>query len=233
MSSGSAPPESVPSGDRLRQAEVALRRFGYARIPAVRPVPGVEPAFWVQEPGVPRRTFPVFVEGGGVRATPWDEALRATGAGRNPSRAIIVVPSDRDAEAAYLKGREAGSASPDAELSILVIPGAAPEAHWHAAVVEPKELLRLATGVVVGLFRRSQSPEGGPIDFEELLQILRDRFRVDVPRSLGVSSDEEALFILYQLAQRDAYAPGDAASNLHALVLRPNGPAARLPWFAA
>ena len=30
-----------------------------------------------------------------------------------------------------------------------------------------------------------------------------------------------------------SYAPGDAGSNLHTLVLKPTGPAARLPWYAA
>ncbi len=52
-------------------------------------------------------------------------------------------------------------------------------------------------------------------------------------RSLGVKADEDALFLLYQLAQRDAYAPGEPGANLHLLVLKPTGPAARLPWFAA
>ena len=92
----------------------------------------------------------------------------------------------------------------------------------------------MGTGVVVGMFRRAQDSEGAsPVDFEEMLGILKTRFGIDVHRSLGVSSDEDALFLLYQLALRDSYAPGDPGANLHLLVLKPTGPAARLPWFAA
>ena len=94
-------------------------------------------------------------------------------------------------------------------------------------------MLRIATGVVVGLFRRAQAAEGSnQVDFEELLTLLKGRFGIDVNRSLGVQSDEDALYLLYQLATRDSYAPGDPGSSLHLLVLKPTGPAARLPWFA-
>jgi hypothetical protein len=234
MSSGTPSPKTPTADDRLRRAELALRRFGYAKIPAMRGAAGVEPAFWVQEPGVPRRTFPVFVEGAGPAAVAWDEYLRGTGSTRSPARAIVVVPTDRDAEDAYRRGQHTPTPGGDGEISILVNPAGPPEAHWHAAIVAPRELLRLATGVVVGLFRRANQGEGaGQVDFEEMLGILRERFRVDVAGSLGVESDEDALFLLYQLALRDSYAPGDPGSNLHALVLRPSGPAARLPWFAA
>ncbi|MCI4330515.1 MAG: hypothetical protein L3K19_01540 [Thermoplasmata archaeon] len=234
MTTGAASSESPPANERLRQAEIALRRFGYAKIAAGRGAPGVEPAFWVQEPGVPRRTFPVFVQGPGPASAAWDEYIRGSPTARSPARAIVVVPTDVDAEDAYRLGRRSPSASGDAELSILVIPGQAPEAHWHSAVVERREVLRLATGVVVGLFQRAQQGEGGSqVDFEEMLQIIKERFRVDVAKSLGVETDEDALFLLYQLAVRDSYAPGDPGSSLHALVLRPSGPAARLPWFAA
>jgi hypothetical protein len=150
---------------------------------------------------------------------------------------IVVVPTQRDAETAWQLTRGPPTGSFDNELSILVVPSApepAGPAHWHTGVVPPGELLRLATGIVVGLFKRAQRAEGSTqIDFEELLELLRSRFRVDVHRSLHVSNDEESLFILYQLAQRDAYAPGDSSSNLHLITLRPTGPAARLPWFAA
>ena len=71
------------------------------------------------------------------------------------------------------------------------------------------------------------------IDFEEMLTLLKSRFGIDVHGSLGVKTDEDALFLLYQLALRDSYAPGDAGANVHVLVLKPTGPAARLPWFAA
>jgi len=58
---------------------------------------------------------------------------------------------------------------------------------------------------------------------DTLLQILRRQFRVDLHASLGVDSDEAALFMLYQLARRYGFAPGDPAANLHLLVLRPTG----------
>jgi photosystem II stability/assembly factor-like uncharacterized protein len=44
--------------------------------------------------------------------------------------------------------------------------------------------------------------------------------------SLPVRSVEGAV------GERDAYAPGDPGANLHLLVLKPSGPAARLPWFS-
>ncbi|MCI4319929.1 MAG: hypothetical protein L3J87_02745 [Thermoplasmata archaeon] len=226
-------------GDVVRRAESALRAMGYAKVaPATRP--GSGPArFWVQEGGVPRRRLPVYLlpEGGGKSketAAPWFAPGRA---GPSATPGIVVVPTQRDAETAWQLTRGPPTGSFDTELSILVVPSAAePEgpAHWHTGIVPPGELLRLATGVVVGLFKRAQRTEGSTqIDFEELLEVLRSRFRVDVHRSLHVTNDEEALFILYQLAQRDSYAPGDSSSNLHLITLRPTGPAARLPWFAA
>jgi hypothetical protein len=228
--------------DVLRRAEAALRRLGYSRVPATpsRDVP-VEPAFWVQEAGVPRRTFPVFVQGSAAdasvdRLSQWARTPLAPPT--TPKRAIVVVPSDTAAEAAWASLRQGPKDDPSTELSILVLdaPQGGPDAEprWHAGTLPRAEILRLATGIVVGLFRRAQDSEGpAQLDFSELLALLRQRFGVDVHRSLGVDSDEDALFILYQLAQRDAYAPGDAASNLHLLVLKPTGPGARLPWFAA
>lgn len=223
--------DPVPSP---KEAEAALKRLGYAKIaPVARDLP-VRPEFWVQESGVPRRTFPVFIEAPRtpeLKLEAWARSARAAA-----RRAIVIVPTDRAAEEAWRRVRHGAPASVDSELAILVLPRDAPAArpHWHAGQVSPKELLRLATGVVVGLFRRAQASEGSAqVDFEEMLEILKGRFRVDVHRSLGVASDEDALFLLYQLAVRDAYAPGDAASNLHVLVLKPTGPASRLPWFAA
>jgi hypothetical protein len=226
-------------GDAVRRAENALRAMGYAKV-APAPRPGSVPArFWVQEGGVPRRRLPVYLlpEGvatGASTAPPWVAPGRS---GAPAMTGIVVVPTQRDAETAWQLTRGPPTGSFDNELSILVVPSA-PEpvgpAHWHTGVVPPGELLRLATGIVVGLFKRAQRSEGSTqIDFEELLELLRSRFRVDVHRSLHVSNDEESLFILYQLAQRDAYAPGDSSSNLHLITLRPTGPAARLPWFAA
>ena len=216
--------------------------MGYARVAPTpsRDVP-VEPAFWVQEAGVPRRTFPVFLQG--VAPDPSVDRLfqwaRVPTAGpATPKRAIVVVPSDRAAEAAWASLRGGPKDDPAQELSILVLDpprgGADSEPRWHAGTLPQREILRLATGVVVGLFRRAADSDGpGQLDFGELLGILRNRFGIDVHRSLGVDSDEDALFILYQLAQRDSYAPGDPGANLHLLVLKPTGPGARLPWFAA
>ena len=238
-------PGSNPSGgstvpERLREAESVLKRLGYSRIPPVVRDASVDAEFWVQEAGVPRRTFPVFVEASAdpeslERVHTWLTApapVRAV-----PRRAIVVVPSDGAAEEAWTRVRSGKSRAADPELAILVVPArktGGVEPHWHSVVMERGEILRIATGVVVGLFRRGESADGsGRIDFEEMLEILRSRFRIDLYRSLGVESDEDALFMLYQLALRDAYAPGDPASNLHLLVLKPTGPAARLPWFAA
>jgi hypothetical protein len=154
-----------------------------------------------------------------------------------PRRAIFVAPSDAAAEEAWDRLGRTGRATLEHDVSILVVPpapGADRAAHFALRRVAPPELLRLATGVVVGLFRRARDEDGaGAVDFGELLALLRARFGIDVHRSLGVTSDEDALYLLYQLAQRDAYAPGDAGSNLHLVVLKPTGPAARLPWFAA
>ncbi len=222
----------------LQKAEAALKRLGYARIPpVVRDAPG-EPQFWVQEAGVPRRTFPVFVQDGAARGA-LDRigafAHRGVDGPSATARAIVVVPSDRAADEAWqaLRARDQDAA---AEYAILIVPTRpdTEEARWHAGTLPPRAVLRLATGIVVGLFYRARAEEGSTqVDFTDLLQILRHRFGVDVHRSLGVTSDEDALFILYQLALRDSYAPGAPGANLHLLVLKPTGPAARLPWFAA
>lgn len=226
---------------RQRDAENVLKKLGFAKVSNPRREPVVEPSFWVQESGVPRRTFPVFVPPGepaqveaGIER--WVDGVR--GARPSQRRAIFVVPTDESAEHAWQQfSRTAGRSVIDHEVSILVVPS--PERsddvpHFHLRVAEPKEILAISTGIVVGLFRRAAASEGGnQVDFEELLTLLTTRFGVDVHRSLGVRSDEDALYILYQLASRDSYAPGDAGANLHTLVLKPTGPAARLPWFAA
>ena len=226
--------------DLKRTTETVLRRLGYSRVASVRRSPPVEPSFWVQEAGVPRRTFPVYLPAGG-RANVVEGVDRWV-AGlvherSQPCRAIFVVPTDAVAEEAWAHLSRGSAATIDHEVSILVVPpsGKAEEgAHFHLRVVDPKELLRTATGVVVGLFRRAQSAgEPGQIDFEEMLSLLKGRFGIDVTRSLRVQSDEDSLFVLYQLAMRDSYAPGEPGANLHLLVLKPTGPAARLPWFAA
>ncbi|MCI4354475.1 MAG: hypothetical protein L3K06_03830, partial [Thermoplasmata archaeon] len=199
------------------------------------------PSFWVQEAGVPRRTFPVFVQGTAPDASvdrlfQWARGPRDAPA--TPKRAIVVVPSERAAEAAWASLWSGPKDDPSAEMSILVLDpprgNAESEPRLYAGVLPQREVLRLATGIVVGLFRRAAESDGpAQLDFGELLSLLRHRFGVDVHRSLGVDSDEDALFILYQLAQRDSYAPGDPGANLHMIVLKPTGPSARLPWFAA
>jgi hypothetical protein len=227
--------------ERQRDAENILRKLGYAKVSNPRRGPVGEPSFWVQESGVPRRTFPVYLPPGESSAVEAGIERWVTGVrGARPAqrRAIFVVPTDETAEEAWRRfSRTAGGSVLDHEVSILVVPSASGPKdvpHFHLRVAEPKEVLAISTGIVVGLFRRAASGDAGnQIDFEELLSILTSRFGIDVQRSLGVRSDEDALFILYQLASRDSYAPGDSGANLHLLVLKPTGPAARLPWFAA
>jgi len=232
-------PRAGTPPDRSRDAEAALKRLGYARVPPGRRTGEPEAAFWVQEAGVPRRTFPVYVP---LAERPsvvegidrWLE--RASAAAGVPRRAIFVASSDVAAEEAWDRLRRLGPVALEHDVSILVVPSRPepPREGYFALRTEgPLELLRLATGVVVGLFRRAHAEDGpGAIDFEELLGLLKGRFGIDVHRSLRVESDEDALFLLYQLAQRYAYAPGDSGANLHLLVLKPTGPAARVPWFA-
>ncbi len=228
------------AADRLRSAETVLKKLGFARVPPIRREAAAGPAFWVQEAGVPRRTFPVFVYG--VASGTVDDGVdrwvaEVRGDRAPPHRAIFVVANDGAADETWARLSRTGAEAVESEVAVLVLPpadrAAANAPHFRLRVAEPKEILRLATGVVVGLFRRAQGgEESGPIDFEEMLTLLRQRFGIDVQRSLGVHSDEDALYLLYQLAQRDAYAPGDPGANLHLLVLKPTGPAARLPWFA-
>ncbi len=236
MPHGEADPGSA---ERVKDTEVVLRRLGYARVAPERAASEPEATFWVQEAGVPRRRYPVFVPTEpptlAERIDRWLTGPSATPPPRR--RAIFVAPTDAAADAAWAKLAGVGDSAVDHEVAILVVPPAAPSepaAHFHLRRVDPKELLRLATGVVVGLFRRAQASDGASqVDFEEMLALLRQRFGIDVQGSLGVRSDEDALFLLYHLAHRDSYAPGDLGTNLHLLVLKPTGPAARLPWFAA
>lgn len=232
------PNEGPGTDDRLRDAEAVLRRLGYARVTPERKPGEPEASFWVQEAGVPRRTYPVFVPpadraGLSERIDHWLEGGRGT----TRRRAIFVAPNDVAADEAWTHLAGPDEPAIDHEVAILVVPPsdrAETPGHFHLRKVSPRDVLRVATGVVVGLFRRSQATEGSAqIDFEEMLGLIRRRFGIDVEASLNVRSDEDALFVLYQLAHRDSYAPGDPGSNVHLLVLRPTGPAARLPWFAA
>lgn len=226
---------------RQRNAENILKKLGFSKVANPRRAPTVEPTFWVQEAGVPRRTFPVYVpaeapaevEAGVER---WVTGVR--GARPSQRRAIFVVPTDEEAEEAWRRFfRTAGGSAIDHEVSFLVVPSAERTEdvpHFHLRTAEPREILRIATGIVAGLFRQAAADaDGNPIDFDTLLTLLASRFGIDVHRSLGVRSDEDALYILYQLACRDSYVPGDSGATLHTLVLKPTGPAARVPWFAA
>jgi hypothetical protein len=234
-------PRAASTPERQRDAEEVLKRLGYSKVSNPRHGPVVEPSFWVQEAGVPRRTFPVYVPPGEPAAVEagierWVTGVRSARPAQR--RAIFVVPTDETAEEAWRRFfRTAGGSAIDHEVSILVVPPSERSEdvpHFHLRVAEPKEVLAISTGIVAGLFQRAATGEGEtPVDFEELLLLLTTRFGIDVQRSLGVHSDEDALFILYQLASRDSYAPGDSGANLHMLVLKPTGPAARLPWFAA
>lgn len=222
-------PEPTADPNRVRHAEAALRRLGFARVDPTSGS-GVRPEFWVQESGVPRRRFPVFLD---AMATP--PPARTGGTAGGARRAIVVVENEQAAADAWERAREGPGGPFDSELSILVVPrrsDAGREAHFHVGTLDRAEILRLATGVVVGLFRRAESGEG-QVDFGEMLRLMRRQFSVDVHASLGVSEDEDALFLLYQMAQRHTWAPGDGGASLHGLVLKPSGPAARLPWFAA
>ena len=226
--------DEQPKEEFIRQAEAALRRLGFERVGRGTASPVSPERFWVQESGVPRRRLPVWVRPVGDQGPAQFDQIRQ-GLADAPHRGIMVVGDDRTAEEAFRRVRRPPAGSVATELGILVVPPTAGSpAHWHEGVVEPREVLSLATGIVVGLFRRAQAMEGSTeIDFEEMLALLRQRFHLDVVRSLGVRSDADALFVLYQMAQRYTYAPGDPGANLHMLVLKPTGPAARTPWFAA
>lgn len=229
----------APREELVRDTEAILRRLGYARVAPERRTGEPDASFWVQEAGVPRRTYPVFVPGEdraalGERIDRWLAGLRG-GAPRR--RAIFVAPNDIAADEAWNRLAGPGDPAIDHDVAILVVPPpdrAEGTAHFHLRRVPPRDVLRIATGVVVGLFRRSMASDGAAqVDFEEMLDLIGRRFGIDVQGSLNVRSDEDALFVLYQLAHRDSYAPGDPGANVHLLVLRPTGPAARLPWFAA
>lgn len=219
----------------MREAEAALRDLGFSKARSAGHRPAPAPSFWVESPRTRRRSIPVYVDPVGAVSPgvvpPVDSAAEA-----DVTSPILVVPTDAAAESAWsLVPKSRGIGSPT-HLRILVLrnpQGTARAPHWHLAVVPPREILHLATGVVVGMYRRAFSGNGpGDLDFSELLGTLRQEYQIDVQRSLGVQSDEDALFILYHLALRDSFAPGNIAGNLHSIVANPTGPASRIPWFA-
>ena len=228
---------SLTDEELLREAEAALRELGF---PKARPAGSRQspaPSFWVENPRTRRRSIPVYVDRAGAAVSgvvPSVDAAPDTEFEAAPP--ILVVPTDAAAESAWsLVPKTRGLLAPT-KIRILVLrdpKDAARSPHWHLVTVPPKEVLRLATGVVVGMYRRAFSGSGpGDIDFGELLGTLRQEYHIDVQRSLGVQSDEDALFILYHLALRDTFAPGNIAGNLHSIVANPTGPASRIPWFA-
>ncbi len=239
MSPGSGPRSPRSEEPLLREAEDALRHLGYPKTRAARGPEEGRPAFWVENPRNRRRTIPVYFrpsasEEGIPSIERWFRAPTTEERAGPPS--ILVVSTDREAEAARGSVPNPDEAATLEVLRILVLrdpQGKAKAPHWHLARVEPREVLRIATGLVVGLYRRAFGGSGsGEIDFGELLTALRDEYRVDVPGSLGVTSSEEALFVLYHLALRDTFAPGNVANNLHSIVANPTGPATRIRWFA-
>jgi hypothetical protein len=228
---------SMSDEELVQEAEAALRELGFAKARPANHRPSPAPSFWVESPRTRRRSIPVYVDRAGAVVPgvmpPADATPEADVEAVPP---ILVVPTDAAAESAWsLVPKSRGLPAPT-KIRILVLrgpKGAARSPHWHLVAVPPREVLRLATGIVVGMYRRAFSGSGpGDIDFGELLGTLRQEYHIDVQRSLGVQSDEDALFILYHLALRDSFAPGNIAGNLHSIVANPTGPASRIPWFA-
>jgi len=235
------PPTRSPSWtdeELVREAEAALRDLGFPKARSGGHRPSTAPSFWVENPRTRRRSIPVYVDRAGAvlpSVMPPADATPDPEADVPPS--ILVVPTDAAAESAWgLVPKSRGGLLSPTKLRILVLrdpKGAARAPHWHLVTVPPREVLRVATGIVVGMYRRAFAGNGpGDIDFGELLGTLRQEYHLDVQRSLGVQSDEDALFVLYHLALRDTFAPGNIAGNLHSIVANPTGPASRIPWFA-
>ncbi|MGC2289846.1 MAG: hypothetical protein WA688_08335 [Thermoplasmata archaeon] len=228
---------SLTDEELVREAEAALRDLGFPKARSSGRRPNPAPSFWVENPRTRRRSIPVYVDrAGAVLPSVMPPTGVTPDADTELTPPILVVPTDAAAESAWsLVPKTRGLLAPT-KLRILVLrdpKGVARAPHWHLVTVPPREVLRVATGVVVGMYRRAFSGSGpGDIDFGELLGTLRQEYHIDVPRSLGVQSDEDALFILYHLALRDTFAPGNIAGNLHSIVANPTGPASRIPWFA-
>ena len=235
MAPSSARSPSLTDQELVHEAEAALRDLGYPKARSAGPRSAPAPSFWVENPRTRRRSIPVYVDRAGAVLPGVMPTVDATpDADLTPP--ILVVPTDAAAESAWSLVPKTRNTMGPSKVRILVLrdpDGTARAPHWHLVAVPPREVLRLATGVVVGMYRRAFSGSGpGDIDFGELLGTLRQEYHVDVQRSLGVQSDEDALFILYHLALRDTFAPGNIAGNLHSIVANPTGPASRIPWFA-
>jgi hypothetical protein len=228
-----------------------LTKMGFSWIPGSPSPRAAQADLWVRPPGAAKDASPVFVEptsptSADARAQElvarWSDGVRESPTSAwGPS--ILVVGSDASAELAGTKLIASAPLPVSLVVSrtrILVHPRRSQEPehaspHWHRLRLPPRTLLMLATGTLVGLAQRSPGGEGGqgvPIDVEGMLRELRRTFLVDIEGSLGVKREEDAMFLLYQLALKETYAPGDQGASLHELVNDPKGPAARLPWFA-
>ncbi len=237
MRSPPGPGSAGTDHEIVAEAETALKALGYHRSrSAERPAEPSDPTFWVVYRQSRRPTIPVYVAGAAWAPTgaPWTRPSPPEEA--DAPTPILVVPTDAAAESAWGEVPRATDRGASPRLRILVLrnaEGTGPSPHWHQVRIPPRDVLRLATGLVVGMYRRAFANVGsGDVDFGELLRSLRDDYHVDVHASLGVSSDEDALFVLYHLALRDTFAPGSIAANLHSVVANPTGPASRVPWFA-
>ncbi len=248
------PPTPVASPEEERQAIVAtLQKMGFAAISRRGPSPWEGADLWVRS-SRNRSVLPVLVE----RVDPpsieertrrllerWSQGLRLTATPQQGGSSILVVDSDSSAELAS-RGMVAASPLPlslaVSRTRILVHPRRTGEAvsapHWHRLRLPPRVVLMLATGALVGLAERAEQAEAGetggaaPIDVEGMFRALRSVFSIDVEGSFGVTREEDAMFLMYQLALKETYAPGDQGASLHELVNNPKGPGARLPWFA-
>lgn len=251
----SGAPIRTPEEERQALLQI-LQKMGFSltRSEAHGAAGEAEADLWVRPPGTKSLVAPVFVEASSpgspeARAerlvSRWTHGLRTT-APRIPRASILIVTSDQSAEIA---GQRLVATSPVplpetvSRTRILVNPSreAEPEAspHWHRLRLPPRVVLMLATGTLLALAERAEKAQtagdeggGGVIDVEGMFRELRRTFNVDVEGSLGVTREEDAMFLLYQLALRETYAPGDQGASLHELVNDPKGPAARLPWFA-
>lgn len=229
--------DAPPDTDLVREAEAALRELGFPRARTAGRRPAPVPTFWVEQPARRRGSIPVYVDAAGaVLPGVLPPPGGSPDVDADPVLPIVVVPTDAVAESAWRLVPPARGGGGPTKLRILVLrdpKGTGRSPHWHLLPVPPREVLRIATGVVVGMYRRAFAGSGpGDIDFSELLGTLRNEYHIDVLRSLGVQSDEDALFVLYHLALRDTFAPGNIAGNLHSIVANPTGPASRIPWFA-